>query len=83
MVPLTRTPLEYRGIYQLTTYYGKLGEVEFVYPETVGYATASCRSADMKRIYVDKPFRLRTSEACGNSAKARTPSTTPRRIIGP
>lgn len=38
MVPLTRTPLEYRGIYQLTTYYGKLGEVEFVYPETVGYA---------------------------------------------
>lgn len=38
MVPLTRTPLEYRGVYQLTTYYGKLGEVEFVYPETVGYA---------------------------------------------
>lgn len=38
MVPLQRTPLEYRGIYQLTTYYGKLGEVEFVYPETIGYA---------------------------------------------
>lgn len=38
MVPLQRTPLEYRGIHQLTTYFGKLGEVEFVYPETVGYA---------------------------------------------
>lgn len=38
MVPLNRTPLQYRGIYQLTTYYGKLGEVEFVYPETIGYA---------------------------------------------
>lgn len=37
MVPLQRTPLEYRGIYQLTTYYGRLGVVEFVYPETVRY----------------------------------------------
>jgi hypothetical protein len=38
MVPLQRTPLEHRGIHQLTTYFGALGEVEFVYPETVGYA---------------------------------------------
>jgi hypothetical protein len=38
MVPLQRTPLEYRGISQLCVYYGSLGEVEFVYPETVGYA---------------------------------------------
>lgn len=38
MVPLQRTPLEYRGIHQLTTYFGTLGEVEFVYPETVAYA---------------------------------------------
>ncbi|WP_281659648.1 DUF2184 domain-containing protein [Microvirgula aerodenitrificans] len=37
MVPLQRTPLEYRGIHQLTTYFGRLGGVEFVYPETIGY----------------------------------------------
>lgn len=37
MVPLQRTPLEYRSIYQLTTYFGRLGAVEFVYPETLGY----------------------------------------------
>ena len=37
MVPLQRTPVEYRGIFQITTYYGRLGVVEFVYPETVGY----------------------------------------------
>lgn len=37
MVPLQRTPLEYRSIYQITTYFGRLGVVEFVYPETVGY----------------------------------------------
>lgn len=37
LVPLQRTPLEYRSIYQLTTYFGRLGVVEFVYPETVGY----------------------------------------------
>jgi len=37
MVPLQRTPLEYRGLQQLCTYFGTLGEVEFVYPETVGY----------------------------------------------
>jgi hypothetical protein len=37
MVPLQRTPLEYRGIRQLTNYFGRLGSVEFVYPETAGY----------------------------------------------
>jgi hypothetical protein len=38
LVPLQRTPLEYRSIYQLTTYFGRLGVVEFVYSETAGYA---------------------------------------------
>ena len=38
MVPLQRTPLEYRSIYQLTTYFGRLGVVEFVYPETCAYS---------------------------------------------
>ncbi len=38
MVPLQRTPVEFRGLYQLTTYYGRLGVVEFVYPETVAYS---------------------------------------------
>ncbi len=37
LVPLQRTPLEYRSIHQLTTYFGKLGIVEMVYGETVGY----------------------------------------------
>lgn len=37
LVPLQRTPLEYRSLNQLTTYFGKLGVVEFVYPETAGY----------------------------------------------
>jgi len=37
LVPLQRTPLEYRDLRQLTTYFGRLGVVEFVYPETFGY----------------------------------------------
>jgi len=37
LVPLQRTPLEYRGIHQLTTYYGRLGSIETPYPETIGY----------------------------------------------
>ncbi|WP_427183536.1 DUF2184 domain-containing protein [Bordetella bronchialis] len=37
LVPLQRTPLEYRSIFQMTTYFGRLGAVEFVYPETLGY----------------------------------------------
>lgn len=35
LVPLQRTPLEYRSIYHMTTYFGRLGCVEFVYPETI------------------------------------------------
>ena len=38
LVPLQRTPLEYRSLFQITTYYGRLGCMEFVYPETCGYA---------------------------------------------
>ena len=37
LVPLQRTPLEYRSIYHLTTYFGKLGVVEIVYPDTILY----------------------------------------------
>lgn len=37
MVPLQRTPVEYRGINQITTYFGRLGVVEIVYPETLAY----------------------------------------------
>ena len=36
LVPMQRTPLEYRGISQLTTYFCKLGAVELVYPECLG-----------------------------------------------
>jgi hypothetical protein len=38
MVPLQRTPLEYRSLWQSTTYYGRLGVVEFPYAETLSYA---------------------------------------------
>lgn len=37
LVPLQRTPIEYRDLRQLTTYFGRLGAVEFVYSETVAY----------------------------------------------
>lgn len=37
MVPLQRTPVEHRGIHQVTTHFGSVGAVEFVYPETVSY----------------------------------------------
>lgn len=37
LVPLQRTPVEYRDLRQLTTYYGRFGAVEFVYPETLAY----------------------------------------------
>jgi hypothetical protein len=37
LVPLQRTPLEYRNLFQIVTYYGRLGVVEFVYPETIAY----------------------------------------------
>lgn len=35
---LQRTPIENRGLYQITTYWCRLGQVEFVYPETISYA---------------------------------------------
>lgn len=38
LVPLQRTPLEYRSIYHITTYFGRLGVLEIVYPETMYYA---------------------------------------------
>lgn len=38
LVPLQRTPLEYRDLRQLTTYFGRLGVVEWIYPETAFYA---------------------------------------------
>lgn len=38
LVPLQRTPVEFRDLRQLTTYFGRLGVTEFVYPETVAYA---------------------------------------------
>lgn len=37
LVPMQKTPLEHRGLYQLMVYFCKLGHMEFVYPETVGY----------------------------------------------
>lgn len=37
MVPLLNTPLEYRGMQQLTVYYGKLGQVETPYSNTISY----------------------------------------------
>lgn len=38
MTLLNRTAIENRGLWQITTYYCRLGVVEFVYPETVQYA---------------------------------------------
>lgn len=37
MTMLNRTPLQYDGMYQKTTYYCRLGVVEVVYPETMSY----------------------------------------------
>lgn len=34
---LSRTALQFDSIYQKTTYFGRLGVVEWVYPETAGY----------------------------------------------
>lgn len=36
-VPLQRTPLEYRGLYQSVQYFGRLGVVEVVYPEALAF----------------------------------------------
>lgn len=38
MTLMSKTPLEYRSIFHITTYFCRLGVVEFVYPETVQYA---------------------------------------------
>lgn len=37
MTLLQRTPVQYDSIYHKTTYYCRLGSVEVVYPETIGY----------------------------------------------
>jgi len=37
MTLLQRTPVQFDSIYHKTTYFGRLGVVEVVYPETVGY----------------------------------------------
>jgi hypothetical protein len=37
MVPLQRTAIQFQGITQKVSYYGKLGGVEVVYPETISY----------------------------------------------
>ena len=37
MVPLQSVPIQYRGLHQMVTYYGKLGAVEPVYPEMIAY----------------------------------------------
>lgn len=37
MTLLQRTPLQYQSIWHKTTYFGRLGVVEVVYPQTLGY----------------------------------------------
>lgn len=37
MTLLQRTPIQYDSIYHKSTYYGRLGVVEIVYPETIAY----------------------------------------------
>jgi hypothetical protein len=37
MTLLQRTPLEYRSLFQITTYYCRLGGIEIPYPETMSY----------------------------------------------
>ncbi len=37
MTMLQRTPLQYDGLYQKATYFCRLGVLEVVYPETIGY----------------------------------------------
>jgi hypothetical protein len=40
MTPLQKTPIQYVGIYHVTTYYCRLGQVELIYPETMSYLDA-------------------------------------------
>lgn len=37
LTQLDRTPLEYRSMWQMVTYYGLIGQIEILYPETIGY----------------------------------------------
>jgi hypothetical protein len=37
-VPMQRTPVEFRGLFHISNYYGKMGVVEIVYPQTLYYA---------------------------------------------
>lgn len=37
LVALRSIPIQYRGLYQLVTYYGKLGAIEPIYRETIAY----------------------------------------------
>jgi hypothetical protein len=37
MTPLQKTPLEWRSLYNITTYWSSMGQVESPYPETLGY----------------------------------------------
>lgn len=37
LVPLSRTPIQYDSIFHKCSYYGRIGVVEVVYPETFGY----------------------------------------------
>lgn len=37
MTPLQKTPIQYQGIYHVTTYYCRLGQLEVIYPETFAY----------------------------------------------
>jgi len=37
MTPLQKTPIQYVGIYHTATFYCRLGQMEFVYPETMAY----------------------------------------------
>lgn len=37
MTPLQKTPIQYVGIYHVTTYYCRLGQLELIYPETSAY----------------------------------------------
>lgn len=37
MTPLQKTPIQYMGIYHVTTYYCRLGQLEWIYPSTAQY----------------------------------------------
>ena len=37
MTMLQRTPIQYSGIWHMSTYFCRLGAIELVYPATMGY----------------------------------------------